>query len=52
MTYKVAVLAFGETTWASNGRRFTTFDEAARYGEDLANRWLGVKEWRVEEVEG
>lgn len=49
--FKVEVLAFGETTWASNGLRFATAAEAEVYAVDLAQRWMGVKDWRVVAVE-
>ncbi len=48
-SYKVMILAHGETEWVANGLRFATEAEAEAYAVDLAGRWTMVKEWRVEE---
>lgn len=48
--YKVEVRVKGETTFAGNGLRFQTEDEATNYAKDLAGRWTAVEEYRVVEV--
>lgn len=50
--YRVEVLAYGETTWATNQLRFETVDEARAYMISLANRWLAVDKARVVDEEG
>ncbi len=51
-SYKVMVRARGETEYVSNMLRFTTEQQAERYGQDLAARWrTGMEDWRVEPSE-
>jgi len=50
-SFKVEVLAHGETKWCGNGLRFKTEQEAKDYGYDLSMRWTAVDEWRVVESE-
>jgi hypothetical protein len=50
-SYKVDVLAHGETKFVSNGIRLATKEEAQSYGDDLAGRWTMVREWNVVESE-
>jgi len=45
--YRVDVEAAGETTWASNARRFASRGEAEEYARDLAARWTLMVGWRV-----
>lgn len=47
MSYKVEVIADSSGTWAGNGLRFATEEEAAAYAVDLASRWTLVRETRV-----
>jgi hypothetical protein len=47
VSFRVDVLASGETRWASNARRFETEDEGREYARDLWRRWLAVKAARV-----
>ena len=49
MSYKVMVLASGETEFISNALRYPTKEMAEKEGNDLACRWLAVRTWRVEE---
>ena len=49
-SYKVEVLAVGETNYASNGLRFSTPEKAKEYGENLLDRWSGAKEFKVTET--
>lgn len=51
MSWKIEVLAYGETNWVSNGLLFATKEAAEAYGIDLAGRWTGVKEHRAVEVD-
>ena len=46
-SFKVEVQADGTGTWAGNGVRFETFEQAESYARDLAWRWTSVREWRV-----
>lgn len=46
MSFKVEVQADSTGTWASNGLRFATKNEADDYGRDLAGRWTSVRYWR------
>jgi hypothetical protein len=39
----------GETQWCSNALRFATEREARANVQDLAFRWLAVREWRAVE---
>jgi len=50
--YKVEVIADNSGTWAGNGLKFETTQEAEEYARDLFSRWLAVQEWRVVEEEG
>lgn len=38
---------YASPTWASNGLRFTTREEAASYASDLASRWFALAAYRV-----
>lgn len=49
MSYKVEVQADSTGTWASNGLRFATYQQAASYASDLAFRWTAVRAYRVVE---
>ena len=49
MEYIVEVQADSTGTWAGNGKRFATKDEAKEYALDLKRRWTSVKEWRIVE---
>jgi len=46
MSWKVEVIADNSGTWAGNGLRFPSEDEANDYGRDLAGRWMSVRQWR------
>lgn len=46
-SYKVEVLTYGETKWASNALRFATEEEAKAAALDLAGRWTMLQEWRI-----
>lgn len=48
MSFKAEVTTspFGDS-WSSNIVRFATLAEAKAYAEDLAGRWLAVRDWRV-----
>jgi hypothetical protein len=48
-SFKVFVKVFGETSFNTNGVAFATRWEAEKYAVDLANRWMLVETWRVEE---
>ena len=48
-SFKVEVLAYGESEYVANQLRFATEQEARAYGENLADRWTMVKDWRVAE---
>lgn len=45
--FRAEVLASGESTWATNGLRFDTRDEALDYAVDLSGRWMAVQKWRA-----
>lgn len=45
--FKVEVIADSSGVWSSNQRRFETEDKAFAYGENLAERWTAVRQWRV-----
>lgn len=46
MSFKVEVRTGGQD-WDTNSCRFATHTEAARYGQDLFNRWTAVTEYQV-----
>jgi hypothetical protein len=46
-SFRVEVLAYGETKFVSNAQRFSTIDGASEYAIDLTCRWAGVKAWRI-----
>lgn len=50
--YRVEVLAYGETEWATNQLRFETVDEARAYMLNLVGRWLAVEKARVVDEQG
>lgn len=41
------VIADNSGQWCANGCRFATRDEALRAGDELASRWLLVRDWRA-----
>jgi hypothetical protein len=45
--FKVEVIADASGEWASNQMRFDTEEQAFAYGENLADRWMAVRKWRV-----
>lgn len=47
MSYKAEVIADSSGKWVSNGLAFATEREAQIYVNDLAMRWLLVRETRV-----
>lgn len=47
MSYKVEVLAYGETKWVANALRFAAKEEAEAYSDDLFVRWTQVDKTRV-----
>jgi hypothetical protein len=47
MSYRVDVLASGESKYVSNGIRLATRKEATAYGEDISGRWMAVKDWKI-----
>jgi hypothetical protein len=50
-SYRVDVLAIGETRWANNALRFDTTTTARAYALDLFGRWMAVDKMRVVSVE-
>lgn len=46
-SFKAEVIADNSGTWAGNGLRFATAEEAERYAIDLSHRWTLVREHRV-----
>ena len=46
-TLKVEVIADDSGKFCSNGKRFTTVQEALNYGDDLSGRWMLVREYRI-----
>jgi len=46
-SWKCEVKTSGDSDWSTNGVRFATEHEAREYADDLVNRWLAVREWRV-----
>lgn len=50
MSWKSEVTTDG-TSWAGNGLRFATEDEARDNVRDLMMRWYAVRDTRVEEVD-
>lgn len=51
MSFKAEVIADSSGKWCGNGLVFATRDEAKMYGNDLASRWLLVREIRVVETD-
>lgn len=49
MSYKVEVLATGDTSYCSNGLRFKEKEDAETYALNLSMRWLAVKDYRIVE---
>jgi hypothetical protein len=47
VSYAVEVIADLSGTWAGNGLRFATEQEAAEYASNLASRWMMVTDTRV-----
>lgn len=47
-SFKVGVLANGDTKPAYNGLRFATREAAEAYAVDLACRWTAVRDWIIE----
>ena len=48
-SYRVDVQADSTGTWATNGIRLPTREQAEAYGQDLMMRWTAVREMRVSE---
>ena len=46
-SFAVEVIADNSGTWAGNGLRFKTRDDALIWGEGLKQRWTLVREMRV-----
>lgn len=46
-SYRVEVLAKGETRFTSNGLRFPDMQSAYDYAIDLHGRWTAVEAWRI-----
>lgn len=51
MSYKAEVIADDSGKWAGNALVWTTEDEAQQYAQDLARRWIMVRETRVVETD-
>jgi len=51
MSYKVAIIATGESTASYNGLRFATKEEADHYARDLYSRWFGMESYTIEECD-
>lgn len=49
--FRVEVIADDSGTWAGNGLRFDTWEEARDYGIDLSGRWLLVRAARWVDTE-
>lgn len=49
MSFKPAVRVFGEDKFHHNNLAFETREEAEISARDLANRWMLVEDWRVDE---
>jgi hypothetical protein len=49
MSWKPEVIADASGTWAGNGLRFATKEEAEGNVRNLMMRWFAVREWRVVE---
>ena len=49
--YKVYCLACGESTYATNGLKFNTLEEAETYGEELFFKWWGLSKWMLIKIE-
>jgi hypothetical protein len=45
--WRVDVLCYGETTWASNARRFITEEDGLAYAKDLYARWILSHKLRI-----
>jgi hypothetical protein len=45
--WRAEVLVHGEDSWAGNGLRFATREDALVYARDLAGRWTLVNKWRA-----
>jgi hypothetical protein len=45
--YRVDVLVYGESTWATNALRFDTEAEALDYAMDLYSRWTMSDKMRI-----
>lgn len=41
--WRMEVVVYGERTWATNGLRFATKDDADAYGRALFSRWTGAQ---------
>jgi hypothetical protein len=50
-SFKVAVKANNDTTWAYNMKRFAQREDAEQWGAGLAMRWFAVRTWEVQESE-
>ena len=45
--FKIWILAYGESTYATNGLDFPTIEEAQEYGHNLLSRWYGAEKFAV-----
>ncbi len=50
MQYRTMVQTGTDPKWYGNAARYDTHAEAENAARDLANRWLSVVDWKVEEV--
>ena len=48
-SFAVEVQTAGDSSWSTNGQRFTTAEGAKLYAKDLMMRWTAVTDWRVVE---
>lgn len=46
-SWKVEVIADSSGKWCGNAARYASEEAAKVCGQDLCNRWLMVREWRV-----
>jgi hypothetical protein len=51
MSWKPEVIADASGKWADNALRFATREEAQAWADDLALRWIAVREARATECD-
>lgn len=51
-SWKVEVIADSSGKWCGNAVRYASEEAAKAGGQDLANRWLLVRDWRVVPSDG